>query len=557
MWSTPGVLRQALQVVAGLAVGLVIVMVIGLIMVVVVLNDDAAGGGGGPHRAEFIDMSVASAEASKTIALTGDLLLRAKDRSVAVQSLDDLAARSVPLFEARAVSSVAPDGRHLIAFTDIDRWQVIRLRNLRAVADIQGGEPFFVDGDHVLVVFVGRGCKRGDSTVMDLGARTQRPLRLSGDRAGLEPVAVVDDEVLAMRLQPGDSGGCMADGVAAVGLETGTIRVLATEGHPAAVAAGHTWLTSIETTVLDRAGLSVGSGPPVIGAPVGDQVVYAESPRLTYEQSFLPQAPTPLRLGSCDRAVAVGSGGRRDSRAAAHRRHVGRERRSGRPSGRGLSHRRAPDRAQHLPPSRTPLPPAGGRHPRLGGGNGRAGRRPDGLTNRGRGLRVSPGPSLSGLVYVTLGQTTSPVDPVASPTRTPVQSRCCSNVDCDRRRLPAIALMPSRWRGVIGTRRTHIQGRSDLARRRGPISFAWLTRTVQSGHVLQRFLASTVDVLPIRLWRPGNLSVGRRLHFCVGSPSQAHAGQSVRTVEWNGREIAHGHRPFPHDKWQRRRPTEG
>lgn len=298
MWSTPGVLRQALQVVAGLAVGLVIVMVIGLIMVVVVLNDDAAGGGGGPHRAEFIDMSVASAEASKTIALTGDLLLRAKDRSVAVQSLDDLAARSVPLFEARAVSSVAPDGRHLIAFTDIDRWQVIRLRDLRAVADIQGGEPFFVDGDHVLVVFVGRGCKRGDSTVMDLGARTQRPLRLSGDRAGLEPVAVVDDEVLAMRLQPGDSGGCMADGVAAVGLETGTIRVLATEGHPAAVAAGHTWLTSIETTVLDRAGLSVGSGPPVIGAPVGDQVVYAESPRLTYEQSFLPQAPTPLRLGA-------------------------------------------------------------------------------------------------------------------------------------------------------------------------------------------------------------------------------------------------------------------
>jgi len=291
------VLRQALQVVAGLAVGLVIVMVVGLIMVVVALSDDVAGGGG-PHRAEFIDQPVGSAEASKRIALTGDLLLRAKDRSVAVQSLDDLAARPVPLFEAWGVSSVAPDGRHLIAFTDIDRWQVIRLRDLRAVADIQGGEPFFVDGDQVLTVFVGRGCKRGDATVMDLGARTQRPLRLSGDRAGLTPMEVVDDEVLAMRLQPGDSGGCMADGMAAVGLETGVVRALATDGLPAAVGAGHAWLTSKETTVLDRAGLSVGSGPRVMAAPVGDRMVYAEDPLLPYEQSRRPRAPTPLRVGA-------------------------------------------------------------------------------------------------------------------------------------------------------------------------------------------------------------------------------------------------------------------
>lgn len=89
------------------------------------------------------------------------------------------------------------------------------------------------------------------------------------------------------------------------------------------------------------------------------------------------------------------------------------------------------------------------------------------------------------------------------------------------------------------------------------ISFAWLTGTVQSGQVLQRLLASGIDVLPICLWRPGNLSVGGRLHFCVGSPGHAHAGQSVRTVEWNGREIAHGHRLLSNDEWQRRWPSEG
>lgn len=58
-----------------------------------------------------------------------------------------------------------------------------------------------------------------------------------------------------------------------------------------------------------------------------------------------------------------------------------------------------------------------------------------------------------------------------------------------------------------------------------------------------------VDLLPERLWRPGNLfipPIGERLighwHFCVGGDNAL--GHSVRTVERNGREVARGLRPF-------------
>jgi hypothetical protein len=45
-----------------------------------------------------------------------------------------------------------------------------------------------------------------------------------------------------------------------------------------------------------------------------------------------------------------------------------------------------------------------------------------------------------------------------------------------------------------------------------------------------------VDVLPERLWRPGNRYLGMRLHFCVGGETD----RAVRTVEWNGREVGRG-----------------
>jgi len=74
----------------------------------------------------------------------------------------------------------------------------------------------------------------------------------------------------------------------------------------------------------------------------------------------------------------------------------------------------------------------------------------------------------------------------------------------------------------------------------GPLLFAWQPEEV-------RLIERVVDALPERLWRPGNLYMlpGGDWHFCVGSNPRT--GQSVRTVEWQGREVARGRRRFDHD----------
>jgi hypothetical protein len=48
-----------------------------------------------------------------------------------------------------------------------------------------------------------------------------------------------------------------------------------------------------------------------------------------------------------------------------------------------------------------------------------------------------------------------------------------------------------------------------------------------------------IDRLPRRLWRPGNLYLGMRLHFCIADDED---GKTVRTVEWQGSEIGRGRR---------------
>ncbi len=57
-------------------------------------------------------------------------------------------------------------------------------------------------------------------------------------------------------------------------------------------------------------------------------------------------------------------------------------------------------------------------------------------------------------------------------------------------------------------------------------------------------LEELVDRLPTRLWKPDNLFMlpGGDWHFCVGRHQRHHHG--VRTVEWRGREIGRGRRPF-------------
>lgn len=51
-----------------------------------------------------------------------------------------------------------------------------------------------------------------------------------------------------------------------------------------------------------------------------------------------------------------------------------------------------------------------------------------------------------------------------------------------------------------------------------------------------------VDRLPSRLWEPGNNYLRARLHFCVGRGPDDH--RTVRTIEWQGRDVAHGVQPF-------------
>jgi hypothetical protein len=68
--------------------------------------------------------------------------------------------------------------------------------------------------------------------------------------------------------------------------------------------------------------------------------------------------------------------------------------------------------------------------------------------------------------------------------------------------------------------------------------------SASSGIIRDVLGAWIVDLLPRRLWRPGNLYgnrwLGYKLHFCSGPGKR----WSVRTVEWSGREVARGKRPF-------------
>ncbi len=55
--------------------------------------------------------------------------------------------------------------------------------------------------------------------------------------------------------------------------------------------------------------------------------------------------------------------------------------------------------------------------------------------------------------------------------------------------------------------------------------------------------SAVVDRLPIDWWRPGNLHVrlGQTVHFCTED--------HVRSIEWNGRVVAVGRKPFPFEWW--------
>lgn len=254
--------------------------------------------GGGPTSATFVDLPLGTVE-PKNLGFTGDLLLTSKHTTgLEVRPLADSPEEPVTLFNAMFVKSIGPDGRHVIAWTG-SRWQVVRLSDLHAVAEVQGADPFFIDPDRVLAVFEGEGCGRRDATILDLRRRTEHKIELSGDGAGLSPVAVDGGEIVVERRARRDSG-CGSAGFARVDLATGAVKTVATSGTVTAVAAGHVWLNEDdETKVFDRNGSVVATSSPRVTAESTEHgVVYAETPFRLRGGGIPADVPTRLRLGA-------------------------------------------------------------------------------------------------------------------------------------------------------------------------------------------------------------------------------------------------------------------
>ena len=147
-------------------------------------------------------------------------------------------------------------------------------------------------------VFGAKDCGRRDARILDLQARSVREVKLSGDKAGLRPVAVDGGVVVAERQGRGDSA-CTAAGFARVDLGTGSVRAVATAGSVLAVNGGHVWLGEGDAvSVFDTNGLTASSSPRVTAAAVDGQVVYAESPYRLRGGGIAPDPPTRLRIGA-------------------------------------------------------------------------------------------------------------------------------------------------------------------------------------------------------------------------------------------------------------------
>lgn len=251
----------------------------------------------GPTSARFVDIPMGVVD-PKSLDLRGDLLLTSRhETGLFVRPLATPSNEPVRLFRAVFVANVGPDGRHVIAWTG-RKWRVVRLADLRAVAEVEGADPLFLGSDRVLALFRGDGCTRRDATVLSLRDRTQQDIKLAGDEAGLSPVAVEGQEVIAQRLAKADSG-CGAAGFARVDLSTGAVTTITKSGGVIGVASGHVWLSDgNQTKVFDRQREVATSTPRVAAEPVGNGgVVYVDDHLFGRGSPGPAQPPTPLRLG--------------------------------------------------------------------------------------------------------------------------------------------------------------------------------------------------------------------------------------------------------------------
>lgn len=279
-----------------LALAAVLLAAVGALSALLVSIDNDMFGAG-PSEAALVDRPASTVD-PKNLSLSGDLLLTF-DRStgLAVRSLSEPSRAPKSLFDAVAVTSVAPGGRYVVVWTGF-RWHVVRLSDLHVVAEVQGAEPFFLDDHRALALFQGNGCSRRDGMILDLRDAVARKVKLSGDKAGLSPVAVDDGVIIAERQARGDSG-CVSAGVARVDLGTGSVRTIATTGSVITVAGGRIWLGDGDAVkVLDANGLTATSSPRVTAAALADGVVYAESPYHLRGGGIPPDPPTRLRVGA-------------------------------------------------------------------------------------------------------------------------------------------------------------------------------------------------------------------------------------------------------------------
>lgn len=277
-----------------------IVLVLGLMVVglsAVASSIESGMFSAGPTSAVFVDRPVGIRD-PKSLGLAGDVLLTSNRLSgLAARPLSNLSEEPLRLFAAVSVRGISPGGAYVLAWTGT-LTRVVRLSDLHVVAEIQEADPFFIDADRLLVVFHEDGCRRGDAVILDLRNRTKRPIELSGDKAGLNPLAIDGGEIVALRNAKGDSA-CAPAGFARVDLATGRITTTVTSGAVAAVTPTHVWVNDIDQMkVFTRRGTLVRTAKFVLtAAAVGDKVVYAELPS-GFGGGSKPDPPTPLRLGA-------------------------------------------------------------------------------------------------------------------------------------------------------------------------------------------------------------------------------------------------------------------
>jgi len=253
---------------------------------------DGAPSAAGHPDAKFVDEPMGLVDRATLGLFRRSSALEVRRGRVFVQVLDADDASAVKLFDGAFVRSVSPGGNHVVTESG-DHWNVVRLSDLHAVAEIRGVEPFFLDENRILTVFEDAQCTRGDALILNLDSRTAHPLPLNGPRERFVPVRLIDGDVVGRREEQGDKV-CRSAGVAVLDLEAAQVRTVTTEGSLTAVASGHLWVDDVaRTSVLDSAGAVSEVAPLLMAEAAGNGIVYAPSPpSRSLSESFADQEST-------------------------------------------------------------------------------------------------------------------------------------------------------------------------------------------------------------------------------------------------------------------------